>query len=97
MRRRHSIPGGIPLRIKKIHPTPEQLSEPEHAAMIFIEDYRAQKRKAPSTREISAVIGLSVSATHDLVRRLIDYGYLAPYPGRKRRARNIRLIRSVRP
>ena len=83
------------MRVKKSNPTPEQLSEREYAAMLFIQGYRSWRM--PSIREISTAIGLSVSATHDLVKRLIEYGYLRLSYSQGRHARNIRVKRSVTP
>ena len=65
------------MRQKKVNPTPDQLSLPEMKTMIYIERYTEMRRQPPSIREIADMIDLSVGATHDLINRLIDYGYLA--------------------
>lgn len=65
------------MRIKKINPTPEQLSEQERAAMLFIQAILSQRRHAPTMRETAAKIDLSLGAMADLVKRLIEYGYLS--------------------
>ncbi|MBI5668030.1 MAG: helix-turn-helix domain-containing protein [Chloroflexi bacterium] len=82
------------MRVKKINPLPDQLSENEMMAMQFKEGYVTTKRRSPTTREISAAIHLSVSATHDLIQRLIEYGYLAR-KSRRQRHRNYRVLRST--
>lgn len=84
------------MRVKKTNPTPEQLSAREYAAVSFIETYRVQRRRPPTYREISTAIGLSLSATHDLTERLIEYGYLKRMSTRSRSRRDLRVIRSVR-
>ncbi len=85
------------MRVKKTNPTPEQLSSREHAAMIFIENYLLFVKRAPTYRRISLEIDLSLSATHDLVKRLIEYGYLQErVSGWGRRLKyNLRVLRSV--
>jgi predicted transcriptional regulator of viral defense system len=82
------------MRTRKDNPTPNELSDVEYKAMIFIEDYHAARRRVPLVREVQAAVGLSLSATHDLLSRLVEYGYLHRGPtGRKR---NLRVVRSVR-
>jgi DNA-binding MarR family transcriptional regulator len=82
------------MRTKKHNPTPEQLILPELKAMQFIEVYSAARRQPSTVRDIADVINLSVGATHDLVNRLIEYGYLARKTKRRSR-RNITVKRSV--
>jgi hypothetical protein len=84
------------MRVKKVNPTPEQLSPREYAAVRFIETYRLRQRHAPTYREISTAIGLSLSATHDLTERLIEYGYLKRISKWARKRRDLRILRSVR-
>lgn len=83
------------MRVKKINPTPDQLSEAEYNAMLFIQRYRAEKWQIPTIREIAAVIDLSPSAAHTLLARLVDYGYLARGKASYRRSRSFRIIRSI--
>jgi DNA-binding MarR family transcriptional regulator len=84
------------MRKKKLNPTPDQLSMPEQVAMYFIQRYVAELNQPPSVREIAEAIHLSVSATHDLIKRLIEYGYLAPrYTTHRRRVRNIMVKRPL--
>jgi DNA-binding MarR family transcriptional regulator len=82
------------MRIKKINPTPEQLSEQERAAMLFIQAITSQRRHAPTMREIAAEIDLSLGATADLVKRLIEYGYLQRRT-RYQSRRNLKVIRAI--
>jgi DNA-binding MarR family transcriptional regulator len=82
------------MRTKKHNRTPDQLSLPEFKAMQFIEVYIAARRQPPTVRDISDVINLSVGATHDLVNRLIEYGYLTRKTKRRSR-RNLVVRRSV--
>jgi DNA-binding MarR family transcriptional regulator len=85
------------MRRKKINPTLDQLSPRERATLDYLQGYRKGRYRVPTIREISAHIDLSVSATHDLVKRLEEYGYVErrnwPSGGRKRR--NIRLLPRV--
>lgn len=85
------------MRSKKVNPTPEQLSASEYAAMQFIERFRANRHKSPTVREVQTAIGLSVSATHELLSRLVDYGYLTRRAWRdgRRMKRNLRVLKSV--
>lgn len=85
------------MRIKKTNPTPDQLSPREYAAMLFIQHYMTTRRQAPTIREIAGEIGLCVSATHDLVKRLEEYGYIVRwrYHDGSRMARGIRVKRPV--
>ena len=61
---------------KKIKPTPTQLSDNEQAVQRFIERHMSEHRFSPTVREISAEVGLSVSGTHKVIQRLVEYGYL---------------------
>lgn len=75
-------------------PTPEQLSEQERAALIFIQVYISTYGISPDFHEIHAVLGLSMAATFGLLQRLRDWGYLA------RRwdvhtSRNLRVVRPI--
>lgn len=82
------------MRIKKINPTPEQLSDYERAARLFIQVIISQHRPAPTMREIAAEIDLSLGATADLVKRLIEYGYLTRRT-RYQSPRNLKVIRAI--
>ena len=82
------------MRQKKVNPTPDQLSLPEMKTMIYIERYTEIRRQPPSIREIADMIGLSVGATHDLINRLIEYGYLARKSNHRMR-RNLVVKQSV--
>lgn len=85
------------MRSKKVNPTPEQLSASEYAAMQFIERFRADRRKSPTVREIQQAIGLSVGATHELLSRLVAYGYIRrmAWQDGRRKKRNLRVLKSV--
>jgi predicted transcriptional regulator len=82
------------MRIKKINPTPEQLSDQERAAMLFIQAVLSQRRPAPTMREIATEIDLSLGASADLVKRLIEYGYLSRR-ARFQTPRNLKVIRAI--
>jgi DNA-binding MarR family transcriptional regulator len=84
------------MRIKKINPTIEELSEREYTAMIYIEHSITHRRRTPTIREIAEAIGLSTSATHDLVSRLIEWNYLKKRSTKpRRRKRDLAVTRSV--
>jgi len=80
------------MRIKKTNPTLEQLSQREQTALQFIQKYRETRRKAPSLREIAGHIKLSLGGTHELVNRLVEYGYLQKIT-RRQSHRNLRVKR----
>jgi predicted transcriptional regulator len=82
------------MRNKKINPTPEQLSDQERAAMLFIQAVLSQHRPAPTMREIAAEIDLSLGASADLVKRLIEYGYLSRRT-RYQSPRNLKVMRAI--
>lgn len=85
------------MRIQKVNPSPDQLSVPEYTAMCFIQRFRAQHQKSPTVREVQGAIGLSLGATHELISRLVEYGYLAraAYRSGRRMRRNLRVLKSV--
>lgn len=78
------------MRRKKINPPLDQLSPREQATLHYLQGYRS-RYKAPSVREIAAAIGLSISATHDLIKRLEEYGYIERRrkPNGRHKPRNI--------
>jgi hypothetical protein len=84
------------MRVKKIDPSPDQLSPNERQAMIFIQAFIAAGRPAPSIREIADFVEVSVGAAQGIVKRLIDWGYLAKrYNRGYKTARNLIVKRSV--
>jgi DNA-binding MarR family transcriptional regulator len=84
------------MRIKKINPTIEELSKREYNAMIYIEHSITHRRRTPTIREIAEAIGLSTSATYDLVNRLLEWEYLKKRSNKpRRRKRDIMVKRSV--
>ncbi len=84
------------MRTKRINPQSEQLTSRERAAMRFIQAYMTTSRfhQAPHYQEIQAAIGLSLGATHGLVQRLIEWGYLTRQ-SKYRSSRNLRVARAV--
>ena len=83
------------MRVKKILPTSDQLSPRERAAMKYIETYGPVHRRFPTIREIATAIGLSASATHTLISRLVGYGYLARWKSSHRCVRGFNVVRSI--
>lgn len=79
------------MRIKRIRPTPEQLTDREREAVIYIERYLAASRwKSPSIREIADHLGLSVGGTHELICRLVKWGYLSWRSSNPRRGLHVK-------
>ncbi len=58
-------------------PIPEQLTEHERAAIYFVQAYSRVYGLSPNFQEIHAELGLSMAATHGLLQRLREWGYLA--------------------
>ncbi len=85
------------MRTRKVNPTPEQLSVSEYEAMRFIEHFKATRRQSPTVREVQNAIGLSLGATHELLSRLVEYGYIRRVAWRsgRRMKRNLRVLKSV--
>jgi DNA-binding MarR family transcriptional regulator len=86
----------VSMKVKRINPTVEELSKREYNAMIYIEHSITQRRRTPSIREIAEAIGLSTSATYDLVNRLLEWEYLKRRSNKpRRRKRDLMVKRSV--
>lgn len=80
---------------KKINPSPKDLSDNEKAVQRLVEQYIYDHRKSPTVREISTELGLSVSGTHKVIRRLEKYGYLKKraWSDGRRMKRNLKVLR----
>ncbi|MBZ0300575.1 MAG: MarR family winged helix-turn-helix transcriptional regulator [Anaerolineae bacterium] len=81
------------MRLRKIDPTPDQLSVREYQAMIYIEEDYTAHHDVPTVRDLMAALDMSLGGAKGLLDRLVDYGYLRR--GCKNCRRNFRIVKSV--